>query len=160
MVLRADCQQDTSADVRGAGGTRDYFASTYRPVEVNGSWAHSWGHWHRHCLGQPTRSGQHTTSANPTECSTQCCRYSSRDSRGRSTGDGSCSHAYSSRPSWSDSSQSHGPRVTVPSESAQGTTETRPLNGFSVFLRDCRLPDTVSRFGLFPWDCILDTVTN
>ena len=160
MVLRTDCQQDTSADVRDTGGTRDYFASTYRPVEDNGSWGHCWGHWHRHCLGRPTRSGQHTTSANPTECSTQCCRYSSWDSRGRSTGDGSCSHAYSSRPSWSDSSQSHGPRVAVPSESAQGTTETRPLNGFSVFLRDCRLPDTVSRFGLFPWDCILDTVTN
>ena len=67
MALRTDRQQDRSTDVRGAGGTRDYLASTYRPVEANGSWAHSWGHWHRHCWGQPTRSGQHTTSANPTE---------------------------------------------------------------------------------------------
>ena len=156
MVLTADCQQDTSADVRGAGGNW----STYRPVEVNGSWAHSWGHWQRHCLGQPTRSGQHPISANPTECSTQCGRYSSRDSRGRSTEDGSCSHVYSSRPPWSDSSPSHGPRAAVPSKSAQGTTETRSLNCFSVFLRDCRLPDTISRFGLFPWDYILGTVTN
>ena len=134
MALRTDCQQDRSTDVRGAGGTRDYLASTYRPVEANGSWAHSWGHWHRHCLGQPTRSGQHTTSANPTECSTQSGWYSSRDSRGRSTGDGSCSHTYTSQPSWSDSSQSYGLWAAVPSESGQGTTETRPLNSFSVFL--------------------------
>ena len=37
VALRADCQQDRSADVRGAGGTRDCLASTYRPVEDNGS---------------------------------------------------------------------------------------------------------------------------
>ena len=52
---------------------------------------------------------------------------------GRSTGDGSCSHTHSSRPSWSDSSQSYGPWGAVPSESSQGTTETRSLNRFSVF---------------------------
>ena len=39
------------------------------------------------------------TSANPTEYSTQCGWYSSRDTRGRYTGDGSCSPTYSSRPS-------------------------------------------------------------
>ena len=145
VALRTDCQQDRSTDVGGAGGTRDYLALTYPPVEANGSW----GHWHRHCWGQPTRSGQHTTSANPTECSTQCGWYSSRDFHGRSTGDGSCSHTYSSRPSWSNSSQSYGPWVAVPPESAQGTTETRSLNYFSVFLRNCRLLDTVSRFSCF-----------
>ena len=112
--------------------------STYRPVEANGSWAHSWGHWHRHCWGQPTQSGQHTTSANPTEYSIQCGWYSSRDSRGRSTGDGSCSHTCSSRPSWSDSSQFYGPWAVVPSESAQGTTEILSLKCFSTFLRNCR----------------------
>ena len=126
MALRTDCQQDRSTDVGGAGGTRDYLALTYPPVEANSSW----GHWHRHCWGQPTRSGQHTTSANPTECSTQCGWYSSRDFHGRSTGDGSCSHTYSSRPSWSNSSQSYGPWVAVPPESAQGTTETQSLNYF------------------------------
>lgn len=42
---------------------------------------------------------QHTTSANPTECSSQCGWYSSRYSCGTSTGGGSCSHTYSSRPS-------------------------------------------------------------
>ena len=34
MAFRADCQQDRSASVRGAGGTLDCLASTYRPVEV------------------------------------------------------------------------------------------------------------------------------
>ena len=58
----------------------------------------------------------------------------SRDSRGRSTGDGSCSHTYTFQRSWSDSSQSYGLWAAVRSESAQGTTETRPLNSFSVFL--------------------------
>ena len=100
------------------------------------------------------------TSANPTEYSTQCGWYSSRDTRGRYTGDGSCSPTYSSRPSWSDSSQPYGPWAEVPSESAQGTTETRSLNCFSAFHRDCKLPDAVSRFSLFSWDCILGTVTN
>ena len=37
MAFRADCQQDRSADVQGAGGTRDYLASTYRRAEANGS---------------------------------------------------------------------------------------------------------------------------
>ena len=62
--------------------------------------------WRRHidelkptAVEHLTRSRQHTTSANPTECFTKCGWYSSRDSRGRSTGDGSCSHTYSSRPS-------------------------------------------------------------
>ena len=42
VAFRADCQEDRSADVRGAGGTWDYLASTYRPAEANGGWA-------RHC---------------------------------------------------------------------------------------------------------------
>lgn len=129
-------------------------------IDISTSWSRygSWGHWHWHCWGQPTQSGQHTTSAKyPTEYSTQCDWYSSRDSQARWTGDGLCSHTYSS---WSVPSQFYSPGAAIPSESVQGTTETRSLNYFSVFLRDCRLLDTVSRLGLFPWDCILGSVTN
>ena len=36
VAFRAHCQEDRSADVRGAGGTWDYLASTYRPAEANG----------------------------------------------------------------------------------------------------------------------------
>ena len=34
MAFRADCQEDRSTDVRGAGGARDYLVWTHRPAEV------------------------------------------------------------------------------------------------------------------------------